>query len=651
MVNEIRPHYTRELFRLLSNHRKAFFLITSATTLLALGLSIVVLIASPNYEASATLNTLPTREEIKLAANRHGGMAGITPAQLMSQTHTEVLLSKTLAATVVSELLNENTKDGTSPASSSLLKQLATSIRQSLYSAKTFLNFGKIEEPNLEEALVERLRRSTRVGNVPGSYVLRVTVLWDDPEIAAMAANRVCEAYATRLEQEREESIHSASLHLAKKMAESKEKLQLIDQRMEEFKQDTGVYAGSHDLELKMNELSRSLQDLNETRVQINELDTKIELLKSYHTPTELAEIQAQREGVVARKTALDEVILDQMAALERFPAHETKWLKLVREKLDLEKVLNGFRERLLDLRVMEGADTPLVQTIDPATPPAYPVSPKVFTNTVVGSILGFFLSCGYAVGINVLRNDVRSPDVLAQFGPPVVGVVPFDNRHRDWEAPVDLNKTLSDKPGTHSSMVTTHAEHLMHDLAGSGNKVFIVSSTLANVGKSYTLKRLVEQGVHADKKVLALDLDRREPCLHEVFGIQPKTSLSSVALGQAELKDAIVRKNDNLDFAGSTGGETAYGSSRWQINRIKEALAAIVDQYDLILIDSAAMRRDPLVTQLWDLADQILVVVDAMETSVSEVEEFLKRSSNSRDKIRMVLNKVRYKPDFLFEA
>jgi hypothetical protein len=39
------------------------------------------------------------------------------------------------------------------------------------------------------------------------------------------------------------------------------------------------------------------------------------------------------------------------------------------------------------------------------------------------------------------------------------------------------------------------------------------------------------------------------------------------------------------------------------------------------------------------------------METSVPEVEEFLQRSAVSKDKVSFVLNKVRYKPDFLFEA
>jgi Mrp family chromosome partitioning ATPase len=193
--------------------------------------------------------------------------------------------------------------------------------------------------------------------------------------------------------------------------------------------------------------------------------------------------------------------------------------------------------------------------------------------------------------------------------------------------------------------------EHLMHSLVASGAKVVMVSSTLANVGKSYILKRLTEQALLADKRVLALDLDRREPSLHLAFGVPPKVSLASVALNQAGLRDAIVHVNDHLDYAGSTGRETTYGSSRWQFDRIRKDLETLKADYDLVLIDSAAMRRDPMVTQLWALADHILVVVDAMETSVPEVEEFLQRSAVSKDKVSFVLNKVRYKPDFLFEA
>jgi uncharacterized protein involved in exopolysaccharide biosynthesis/Mrp family chromosome partitioning ATPase len=650
-----RPHYTRELGRLLSHHRRSVAWITAATIALSLATSLVWLWVSPSYQAVATLTTLPSKEELQHTVAR-GEFFGVHPAKVMSQTHTEFLLSRSLAESVVDGFLAADGQEDAAPRlrKNAFATRIANPLRRALGGALSWLNYGKVVPIDSRDALVHELRKNTVVENVPGSFVLKIEVVWDDPRLAALAANRICEAYARRIESDQGERLGKASQALAEKILEARVNLTDIDRRIEQFKSTTKVYSGSKDLELKMEELSGVMQDYNETQVRLEELETRLNLLKSYQTPLELAEIQAQRAGVLARKVALDSVIQEQVKNLEGFPAHETQWLILLRDKLDQEKIIDELRSRLLDLKLYESNDVSVVQNIDPAIPPPYPSNPKVLFNGVVGGVLGIVISFGYALGIHAVRADVRTPEILKRLGPALSGVLPYDPHHRAWDADIALPNPASPlaSPAGMESVIGSHLEHLLLGVTQRGKgRVLMVSSSMPNVGKSYILKRLVEQSQRSGLKVLALDLDRREPSLHMAFGKKPAVSLADVAQGTADLEAALVQVNPLLDYAGSTGGESTYGSSLWKTERIREPLALLKSRYDLVLVDTAALRRDPMVTQLWEMADHILLVVDALETSIPEVEEFLQRSGKTRDKLSTVLNKVRFKGDYLFEA
>lgn len=652
-----RVNYLGEAVRLLSYQRKTLVAITGSVALLALILSAFWLQVAPVYRASATLTTLPSREEIRHTVGR-GEYFGVNPAKIMSQTHTEYMLSRSLAEEVVDNVLaNRRALTDSDMPSNPLKSNILVPVKSAWHGLLAFANYGEVVDVDPRDALVAKLRSRTSVQNIPGSFVLRVTVAWDDPEIAAQAANLICDAYGERLQQDRDARLNAGSKHLSEKMIEAKMNLHEVDQRIQAFKSKTGIFDGDREVELKMEELSVSLRDFNDTKVRLQELDTKIDLLHTYQTPGELAEIKAQREGVEARKNGLNEVINEQMEALSAYPAHETEWLLLVRDKLDQEKVLDGLRERMLDLKVVESSMPSVVQEIDRAIPPVYPSNPKVAVNTVVGGMAGFFLAVGFALGTNVLRSEVRTAASLRSLGANVNGVVPFDAGHKRWNdlKPGSVRDELPNQAGDSdtASVVASHIEHLARTVLGGRDKgkIVMVSSTMSNVGKSYILKRLADSTQRAGQKVLVLDLDRREPSLHDAFGVEVNVPLSAVALGSAALKEAILRVTSTLDFAGSTAKEGSAGSSRWKPERIEDELQAIRNEYDVILVDTAAMRRDPLVSRIWEIADEILLVVDAQETTVAETEEFLERSSVAKDRVTAVLNKVRYTGDFLFEA
>ena len=73
---------------------------------------------------------------------------------------------------------------------------------------------------------------------------------------------------------------------------------------------------------------------------------------------------------------------------------------------------------------IMDGSS---VKVIDYAEQPLRPFSPTVFKNTVLGLILGFVISIGIAVLIEITDESIREENDIRKLYPdvPIIGTVP----------------------------------------------------------------------------------------------------------------------------------------------------------------------------------------------------------------------------------
>lgn len=71
----------------------------------------------------------------------------------------------------------------------------------------------------------------------------------------------------------------------------------------------------------------------------------------------------------------------------------------------------------------MEGSS---VRIVDYAVVPAYPVSPSITKITMIGFLLGGFVSVGIIVLMELLNESIRSEDYLLQtYDLPILAVIP----------------------------------------------------------------------------------------------------------------------------------------------------------------------------------------------------------------------------------
>jgi capsular exopolysaccharide synthesis family protein len=119
-----------------------------------------------------------------------------------------------------------------------------------------------------------------------------------------------------------------------------------------------------------------------------------------------------------------------------------------------------------------------------------------------------------------------------------------------------------------------------------------------------------------AGGRVLIIDTDMRRPRLHRSFGVPNQTGISTVIVGKATIMEAVKRTDvPNLDVL-PCGPVPPNPSELLHTERFAAVLAECAKLYDRIVLDSppTSAVTDPAV--LGNLADGVVLVVKAGETT-----------------------------------
>ncbi|MEX0303829.1 MAG: hypothetical protein AB3N24_15530 [Leisingera sp.] len=170
-------------------------------------LSTFFLFVAPLYTSSAKVSLLPTQTELAYSQTFVRSTT-FNPANLLTQTHVEYLLSREIAAKTVDRLRRELPSGG-QPAGTaepdaalSLKDQIAQrfhSFRRNFRRIYNTLNSGEHIPRDPYTDAVLSLQDSIGVEMVEGTYIMEIQVTRDRADIAALAANLLAEEYVAHL--------------------------------------------------------------------------------------------------------------------------------------------------------------------------------------------------------------------------------------------------------------------------------------------------------------------------------------------------------------------------------------------------------------------------------------------------------------------
>jgi tyrosine-protein kinase Etk/Wzc len=643
-------------FRLLTYYRGRIWWITTRVFVLTVAITALGLVFVPKYVATTRLTLMPTRSEIGFAAS-HPEMWGMSPVAMLCQTHEETLMSRTLALDVARTLRADSSAELNNGGwAGHVRRSVIAPVKGFFRHVVSLLNTGRWETPDPLLSMAKRIQARTNVKNVSGSFVFEVSVNWENPKIAAKVANVMTERYVHMVVQTGQEEMRSTREYIEERIKETSGALAALDARIKDYRTSEKIYATSTDMDLGRQELSLYERDLNATRVNREQLDARINALKAYKTPAEMASVEADRVALKTRQEAVEKVIDEQTAQLDKLPAKEAGLLDLYRDRKIKERTLAEMEDRLMEAKVAEASQLSVARVIDPAIPPDYPTGPLMLLNGVVSIFVGLLLALGSVLLSEARRAGLRSREDLDSDESNMIGVIPSlavsgsgGAKGPGKRSPEGVFRTITYGHRDHLQTIEQHVAHLFARLTdGDSTRACLFVSLNGGEGKTFLIEQLAKVASGGGRKVLLVDGNLHKPTLHVTCDKPLTPGLKEMLSGAATARDAVVHVNDNLDLI-CAGVMNMSGQAKWRIDAVRQEFASLAAQYDLILIDSAALRSDTVTMRLLPLATEVVAVFNAMISRRSDLHEMRRLLQGAAGRMRIVLNRVLHRADHLF--
>ena len=275
---------------------------------------------------------------------------------------------------------------------------------------------------------------------------------------------------------------------------------------------------------------------------------------------------------------------------------------------------LVGKATQLKTMAALKTANASVVRTAQSATQTA----PKTLRNAVLGVLLGLLLGVGLAFLWEALDTRVRSSDeISARLGLPLLAQLPEPPK---WLRDASRLAMLVDPSGVQAEAFRMLRTNLQFVTLSGEARTVMITSAVAEEGKSTTIANLAVALARAGKRVTLVELDLRRPLLDRFFDLEPgRPGITQVALGDATLDEAIVpiavrgpstgddhhhhHVNGNGNGNGNGGGYAVlrvltagaippdpgeFMSSR----KLGEILAELRSQSDIVLIDAPPLLQ-----------------------------------------------------------
>lgn len=146
--------------------------------------------------------------------------------------------------------------------------------------------------------------------------------------------------------------------------------------------------------------------------------------------------------------------------------------------------------------------------------------------------------------------------------------------------------------------------------------KSLLVTSAIQGEGKTLLASHLaITIAKNENKRVLLVDCDLHRPNIHRLFGVDRKTNLRNVLMGEAALEEAIQDTElENLKIIPSRRGVTSP-TQLLSSERARNIFDEYKTQFDLVIFDSPPIVPVHDTEILATYADTVLLVVLAGKT------------------------------------
>ncbi len=487
------------------------------------------------------------------------------------------------------------------------------------------------------EELIRQIERNLTVRTSGNSRLLEVLYESPDPKRAADFANTLVSEFIELSQEERWKSKFEGAKN---KPADSLPEM-LEDPTMREYRQ-------------KLTELQRQYAELSATltpehykvqrvQAQINELKSEMQKERS----NVLRRIGNEYAGALRREKLLSDAHANQEKVVADQSNKAIHYDTLKRDVDSNRHLYEVMLQRVKEASLATAMRDSNVLVVDRARPPLLPYRPSLPMNAAIGLFSGVFLGFGFVVLRERIDRRISAPgDAQVYLDLPELGVLPFDQAAVPLQIPNRVQPHRSATPLPQDSAVTsslgdcpelatwkrkpsllaecartTLTSILLPSQNGEGPRIIVLTSPCPGDGKTTVACNLSIAVAEIGRKVLLIDGDLRRPRLHKVFGMANSGGLSDVLWADTSLETVplsqLVRETEVSGLCILPGGSCGVTPSNlFYSPRMSRLLMRLRMEFDMILIDAPPMIHLADARVLGRLADGVILVVRAGQTT-----------------------------------
>lgn len=385
------------------------------------------------------------------------------------------------------------------------------------------------------------------------------------------------------------------------------------------------------DLELERNKMLATLPEKNPAFDPINR---QITLLK-----------QQIKEGVSGIKSSLSTMQKSVesykstiQSSIKSVPVQEHQLAGMGRQQSTKSSLYDYLLQQREAISLTYASSASAVRLVDAAH--ILPVkASKKFMPFGIALLMGLIFPAGFIYSRDIIRNSVTSRKVIEQAtGVPVIAEFSY------IKLPSEI--AFANRENPESFPLIEQFRHLRTQInllnnAPTQGYTILLTSSMANEGKSMVGSNLAVALASTGKKTLIVEMDIYRPAISKIFGLPASAGITGYLNGQTDLKDLVQQTAlyPNLSIIGS-GAFVDNFSELLEQDLFGDLVNKLSKEYDYILFDTPPVHAINDAFIIANYCDLTLYVVRFNHTSNSLLPFINKLNANeSLPKMKIVFN------------
>lgn len=456
-----------------------------------------------------------------------------------------------------------------------VLKKGELCLLVSSFQAKKGEEFSLVKKSHY--LTIENLRNNLTITEAgKDSGIIRLAIKGLDKDENVKVLNSIIQNYIAQ-DIERKKELTTKKLEfLDDYLSDIKGKIDDNEDRLTIFRKKSE----SIDIPLEM---KSAIDRQSQIENKLNELTLKEVETKKLFTPKhpEYQSLLNKRQQLLHEKESINKAIQD-------LPDIQKEIDYLTRDSESERAFYRTLVAKQQELRVLDSEVDTAIHIINPADSQPDPIAPKKLLVVALVTITSFIIICAYVVIRELFNNKIKNAEDIEALGVNIYANIPLSTYKKGLVPQRDMPPLAIINPediAIESIRVLRTKVH--SSVMSQNNNLVMISSASSEVGINFVTSNMAVLFANAGKKVLLIDANLRNGCLHKPFGLNSQISLYEY-LSQKDIEFPTVHTDviDNLDVI-CHSKNARHSSELLMSDRFKQLLEKVKNQYDIVILGS----------------------------------------------------------------